>query len=155
MATDRTPGRGPRAAEAPLRDRLRQRGRRVTLQREAIMQVLRGCAGHIAADDVYRRLREEFPQINRSTVYRTLHTLEELGLVRHTHDETGAPRYHHAEDPPHVHLVCRGCGGLTAVDELPVLEQLVASLRDRYGFAADPTHFPIAGTCAQCRGRRG
>lgn len=137
--------------EPGLRQRLRVGGRRMTSQRQAILRILDASDGHIAADDVCRRLRAENPDISRSTVYRTLQTLEDLGLVRHAHDETGARSYHRAAEAGHVHLVCRRCGRHDAI-ERGTVEDLFVGISERFGFAPDPTHFPIFGTCRACGG---
>jgi Fur family ferric uptake transcriptional regulator len=136
--------------EGALRARLQPDGGRMTRQRRAILRILDDYPGHIAADEVCRRLQAEDPQINRSTVYRTLQTLEELGLVHHAHDETGARAYHRAAEAAHVHLVCRRCGGEQAIPPNAV-EDLSVQIRDRFGFEPDPTHFPIYGVCRGCQ----
>lgn len=140
--------------EPALRGHLRAGGRRMTAQRRAILRIIDACSGHITAEDVVRRLKAEHPQINRSTVYRTLQTLEELGLVHHAHDETGARAYHRTGDAAHVHLVCRCCGGRSAV-EGAAADEIFAGIRERYGFAPDPTHFPVFGVCRACGGASG
>jgi Fur family ferric uptake transcriptional regulator len=137
--------------ETSVHGRLRAGGRRMTSQRRAILRIIDGCDGHIAADDLCRQLQAEYPDINRSTVYRTLQTLEELGLVRHAHDETGARAYHRSTEAGHVHLVCRRCGGHEQVDGAAV-DDLFAGLRQRFGFEPDPTHFPVFGVCRACGG---
>jgi Fe2+ or Zn2+ uptake regulation protein len=130
--------------------RLRQAGRRVTLQRRLILELLAGAEGHIAPDEIYQRVQAREPSINRSTVYRNLWALEEMGFVRHVHDGSGAERYHLCDDPPHMHLYCHRCGHMSEVDDVALAASTVAELRERYGFAADLTHFPIAGVCRQC-----
>jgi len=88
------------------------------------------------------------PAVNASTVYRTLATLEDLGVVQHAHRESGA-EYHRAGEGDHVHLTCSRCG---AEDDLSMAE--AGSLRDlirrHRGFDPDLTHFAISGLCARC-----
>lgn len=130
---------------------LRKRGLRLTPQRLMILELLeRSPSRHIAPEDIYRQVHERYPMINRSTVYRTLDVLEELGLVRHGHVEDGAARYHLARDTHHLHLVCHQCGHSIEVTDLSILEPLARALQDQYNFQADPTHFPISGLCARC-----
>ena len=49
------------------------------------------------------------PGVNPSTVYRTITLLEEVGVLQHSHLESGA-EYHKAEEAQHVHLTCQRCG---------------------------------------------
>jgi len=129
---------------------LRRNGLRMTPQRLMILEVLEESTGHIAPEDVYRRVHARYPMINRSTVYRTLDVLEELGMIRHGHVADGAARYHLARDVHHLHLVCHRCGGAIEVDDLSVGTSFSRTLEEQFGFRADLTHFPISGLCREC-----
>ncbi len=138
-------------AETPPEDwqaRLRAKGYRLTPQRELVLRAVERL-GHATPDEVLAAVREQSEAVNISTVYRTLELLEELDLVRHAHITDRAPTYHSTATPPHVHLVCRLCGGIT---EAP--DRIVAPLTDRlteeYGFRTDVGHLTVFGTCADC-----
>ncbi len=131
---------------------LKARGVRLTRQRQLILEALASLPGHISADLVFQRVVEQFPDVNISTVYRTLELLQELGLVRHTHFDDGVAQYHLAHEPAHQHLVCRACGAERELD-MALLEPVAARLRAEYGFEPDLAHFAIVGLCRECRGR--
>lgn len=128
---------------------LRKRGYRITPQRQAILSEVLRTQGHITPQDVTRRVQRRLPAVNASTVYRTLATLEEVGLLRHAHLERGA-EYHRTEDSGHVHLTCSRCG---AEDDLSMREaESLRRLIGRHrGFLPDLTHFAISGLCARCQ----
>ena len=130
---------------------LRERGYRITPQREAILGEVLRAPGHIVPQDVTRRVQRRLPAVNPSTVYRTLAMLEDVGVVRHAHLERGA-EYHRAGDVEHVHLTCASCG---AEDDLSIreAESLKRLLERHRGFTPDLTHFAISGLCADCRRR--
>src|ERR687892_141544 len=136
-------------AEDEVVTMLRRRGFRVTPQREAIVHEVMRAEGHMAPQDVARRVQRKLPAVNASTVYRTLALLEELGVVRHAHLERGA-EYHRTEEPRHVHLTCSRCGAEDdlSAEEVTSLERVIGRHR---GFAPDLTHFAISGLCARCR----
>src|SRR5205809_1207906 len=90
-------------------DLLRSRGLRMTPQRRAIVSEIMAAEGHISPAAVARRVRERVPDVNPSTVYRTLDLLEEIGVLSHAHLETG-PEYHRSSDGQPVHLTCAECG---------------------------------------------
>jgi Fur family ferric uptake transcriptional regulator len=132
-----------------LQAALKTHGLRMTPQRQLILSAIASLEGHISADTVHQQVVERFPNVNISTVYRTLELLQELGLVSHTHFDDGVAQYHLAEEAEHQHMVCRECGAEQELD-LAVLKPLAAQLADRYGFAADLAHFAIVGRCAAC-----
>ena len=128
---------------------LREKGYRLTPQRELVLHAV-DTLGHATPDEVLAKVREQSSAVNISTVYRALELLEELGLVRHTHLSDRAPTYHSKATPDHVHLVCRGCGEVLEAEPAE-FEQLVTSLDETHGFAADIGHLTVFGSCAACR----
>jgi Fur family ferric uptake transcriptional regulator len=132
-----------------LAEVLRERGLRMTPQRQLILEAIESLEGHISAEAVHHRITERFPQINISTVYRTLDLLEEMELVRHTHFDDGVAQYHLAETELHQHLICRGCGREQELD-VEILRPLGDLLDKQYGFQLDLAHFALIGRCASC-----
>ncbi len=128
---------------------LRERGYRITPQREAILEEVLATRGHITPQDVARRVQRRMPAVNPSTVYRTMTMLETVGVVRHAHLERGA-EYHRTDDVEHVHLTCSRCG---AEDDLSMeeAESLKSVIRRHHGFLPDLAHFAISGLCASCQ----
>jgi Fur family ferric uptake transcriptional regulator len=129
-------------------DLLRSRGLRMTPQRRAIVSEVMRTQGHIAPAAIARTIEGEMPGVNPSTVYRTLALLEEVGVLQHSHLESGA-EYHKADEAHHVHLTCHRCG---RDDELSITEaeRLGQLIHRHHGFEADLTHFAITGLCADC-----
>ena len=121
----------------------------MTPQRRAIVTEIMAAEGHINPAAVTRRVRERVPDVNPSTVYRTLALLEELGVLSHAHLEAG-PEYHRSSDGQHVHLTCAGCGSeeSLSMDEADRLRSLISR---HHGFHPDFTHFAISGICAGCQ----
>jgi len=129
---------------------LKERGLRMTPQRQLILDAVATLHGHISADQVYQQVIRQFPDVNVTTVYRTLEVLEELGLMRHTHFHDGVAQYQRTDEAPHHHLVCTVCDGDTELD-LEILEPLADEIRRRYGFKSDLAHTAIVGVCRGCQ----
>jgi Fur family ferric uptake transcriptional regulator len=131
-----------------LADELRARGLRLTAQRQLVLEAVHEL-GHATPDQVHARVARTAAGVNITTVYRTLELLEELGLVTHAHLSHGAPTYHPATGPQHVHLVCSGCGDIT---EIPteLVRPLAAELRQDRGFTVDVGHVALFGLCRGC-----
>jgi len=134
---------------AELKVALRQRGLRMTPQRQLILDAVAAMHGHVSVDQVYQQVVRVFPDVNISTVYRSLEVLEELGVVRHTHFHDGVAQYERTDTERHHHMVCTRCG-VDVELELDVLEPLAQELKRRYGFQADLAHSAIVGVCKAC-----
>lgn len=127
---------------------LRERGLRLTPQRELVLAAVREL-DHATPEEIAEKVRQTHPGINLSTVYRNLETLENVGLVQHSHLGHGGASYHASEEVAHLHLVCGTCG---SVGDAPieVASNFVNSLSEDYGFRTDVSHFAVYGTCAVC-----
>ena len=118
-----------------LQETLRAKGYRLTPQRQLVLDAVTEL-GHATPDEACAWVKERSSAVNISTIYRTLELLEELGLVKHAHLSHGAPTYHAAAAPEHVHLICRVCGAITEVRR-PTVAPLVDELERNQ--ASSPT----------------
>ena len=87
----------------------RKNGYKVTTQRLAIYKFILTRKDHPSADQIYQHLKTDYPTLSLGTVYKTLHTLKELGLIQELGFNEGSIRY----DPDmelHINLVCSKCG---------------------------------------------
>jgi Fur family ferric uptake transcriptional regulator len=128
---------------------LSKQGYRLTPQRLMILSAIKDSDDHISAEEIHGQVVARFPNVNISTVYRTLDLLERLGMVTKTDLGGGRVRYHPAEKGHHHHLVCRECGAIIDLDE-SLLSPLKDALLREYGFIADLRHLAIMGNCSNC-----
>jgi len=128
---------------------LEQKGFKLTPQRRVILDAIHDAHAHLTAEEIIDYVQTRVPGVNRSTIYRTLALLEELGCVFKS-EINGRFIYHHAEEGHHHHLVCRSCGGMVDCDE-NVFSPVQESLKSRYGFQADFKHMVVTGLCWACR----
>ncbi|MCI0475613.1 MAG: transcriptional repressor [Anaerolineales bacterium] len=129
---------------------LRQAGHRLTPQREMILQVICESNEHLTADEIIARVRQRYPYLNKSAVYRTLDLLVQIGLVNPTDFGRGCVTYQVHRDPHHHHLVCRKCGKMTQVDA-SLFAAVEKKLRDEHAFLPYLDHFAIFGLCQKCQ----
>jgi Fur family ferric uptake transcriptional regulator len=130
--------------------RLREKGYRLTPQREMILGAIESSRDHISAEEIYAQVVARYPHVNISTVYRTLELLKKLGMVYEIDLGEGRIRYHAEGSGHHHHLVCQGCGKVIDIDEA-TLSSLKDILYRDYDFHADLRHVGIFGLCAGCR----
>ena len=129
--------------------RLSEQGYRLTPQRIMVLSAIENSDDHISAEEIYAQVGAKFPQVNISTVYRTLELLKRLGLVTETDFGEGRVRYHPVGKGHHHHLVCQECGAIIDLDE-SVLTTLKSALLREYKFSADLRHLAIFGRCVKC-----
>jgi Fur family peroxide stress response transcriptional regulator len=132
---------------------LKQAGLRVTPQRVAILQhVFSDSHKHQSADEIYRAMRNALPNLSISTVYNTLKTLSDAGLIRELKFGDGASLFD-ANMTPHHHMICDRCG--TMIDfylsSTPDLTHLAAASK----FQVEQYHIELRGICENCQNSAG
>lgn len=88
-----------------LRDKLKDKGLKVTPQRLAILEIMRTLRNHPTAEYIIEQVRKKHPNIATGTVYKVLDTLVEHKLIRRVHTEKDVMRYDAFLDS-HCHLYC-------------------------------------------------
>ncbi len=136
----------PHSAPAEI---LRNLGVQVTAQRVAVLGAVSGHP-HATADQILDSVRASIGTISRQSVYDTLGTLEQVGLVRRI-QPTGSPaRFENRVGDNHHHIICRNCGALSDVDcavgEMPCL-----TASDSHGYTIDEAEVAYWGLCPTCQ----
>lgn len=129
---------------------LHRAGHKMTPQRFMIVSALRHAKGHVSAAQITEQVREVYPFVDVSTVYRTLDVLKRLRLATSTDMGGGDVVYEWAPAEPHHHLICTGCGHVSELSHC-YFEDLAARIADDFGFAPDLHHFAIFGLCPECQ----
>ena len=126
----------------------RDKGLRVTPQRQAIFRLLHGNDGHPTVESLYDAARSEMPTISLKTVYQTVHDLEAMGQVTLLDLGTGSVRVDPNVEHAHHHLICTECG---KVRDLPVdLPPLQVPPKLRRGFSVSAVEVNFRGRCDEC-----
>ncbi len=134
--------------KAEIDRRLRAHGYRLTPRRLRVVEVLETHKGHLTGEEILRQVQEKHPSTDKTTIYRTLELLSNLGLVAVTDMGRGKLEYE-LGSRPHHHLVCEHCQARIEVDDR-LLEPLRESLLQRYGFHTNLDHFALFGICPDC-----
>lgn len=128
---------------------LRESGIRLTTPRRAVIEALLLLDTHPTADDLVSLISERYPEVHRSTVYRTLDALTEAGMVSHVHLGHGGAVYHLVGSHDHLHIVCDSCDKVSHVD-VAVLDDARRQVEELTGFRISPGHFAIPAECPDC-----
>ena len=89
-------------------DVCRQKGLKITPQRLEIFRELASTGEHPTAEALFNGIKARMPTVSLDTVYRTLNTLQEYGLVTRVEVLDERSRYD-ANLDRHHHLVCLRC----------------------------------------------
>jgi Fur family ferric uptake transcriptional regulator len=129
---------------------LEEKGYRLTAARQAILDALVRCEGHISADDLVTMVHLKAPGVGRMTVYRTLDLLTELGLIRPVFLGQAAAHYILMDQGHHHHMVCTGCNRIIEFD-LCVLKEIEKAVGTDHAFKIEGHLLEIYGRCQACR----
>ena len=117
----------------------------MTRQRAAILEVIRAEPRHYTAEEIFRLAQKILPTISRATVYNNLNAMADEHLIRRI-CMADADVYDRSFDP-HVHLVCRKCGGIKDMR----LEGLSEQLESALGQTVSSYEFKVDYVCEGCR----
>jgi len=133
--------------------RLRTQGYRLTPQRMAVLRVLIGNQEHLSIDQIYERVKVDFPMTSLATVYKTLAVLKEMGEVLELGFGSDSNRYD-SNLHPHAHLTCVKCKKIIDVDidiGRIVPEELTQEIARRTGYQMVSCRLDFFGICPQCQ----
>jgi Fur family ferric uptake transcriptional regulator len=127
---------------------LKEKGLKLTPQRRLIIDAIHETDANLTAEEIVSHVQARMPEVNKSTIYRTLDLLERNGCVFKSELADHAI-YHHAEEGHHHHLVCSQCGKTIDCDE-DLFESVERSLGKKHGFKVSFNHMVISGLCKEC-----
>jgi Fur family ferric uptake transcriptional regulator len=132
---------------------LKERGVRLTRQRQILLELIDKTGDHLDAERLYQMAKEKDPKLNRVTVYRTLKMLKTGGLV----DELDLMHYggdqHYYETrlkQEHAHVICLRCGKVEEFFGEP-LQRLRKQIESHFGFQVLLARTEVGGYCAHCQ----
>src|SRR3954447_19480835 len=90
-----------------FRELCKESGLALTHQRQVIFDTLAEMH-HPSPDEVFEKVRAAIPSISHATVYKTLHTFVEHGILRELSPHHGTLRVDMGSEPHH-HVICTRC----------------------------------------------
>jgi Fur family transcriptional regulator, ferric uptake regulator len=139
-----------------IKGSLREKGVRLTRQRELLLGLIDKSGEHLDAERLFQLAKAEDPKLNRVTVYRTLKLLKQGGLV----DELDLMHYggdqHYYETrmkQEHAHVICLRCGKVEEFFGEP-LQRLRRQIESHFGFQVLLARTEVGGYCSHCQSLR-
>ena len=137
-----------------LKNQLNERGLRFTPQRLKILQIFQTLprGEHWSAEELHTQLVKQNENISMSTVYRTLHVMTSMGILRelelaedHKHYELNRTSSDH-----HHHLVCVHCYQTIEFTE-EMIDAISGKQAKSMGYHVLDCQLNLYGVCANCQ----
>ena len=134
-----------------LTGRLRQQARKITGPRAAILEILRQHPHPLTNKEIFAAMSGG--QCNLATIYRAMHLLEEMGMVKRFDFGDGTARFElvgEGDDGHHHHLVCTRCAEVVEIEECfsSAIESRIAAAN---GFTSVTHKLEFFGLCPECQ----
>lgn len=138
-----------------LIEKLRQHGYRLTPQRRAVLRILAESHEHLSIEQIYDRLKQDFPMTGLATVYKTIALLKEMGVVRQINLDDGRARYESSLSA-HPHLICPACRRIFDLNlDITPLAELARTIAQHEGYQVLTCRFEVLGLCPACQKKAG
>ncbi len=140
----------PQARLDEMITNLKEPGHRLTPQRMAVLKILAADEGHPSVEQIYERVKVDFPMTSLATIYKTVTLLKEMGEVLELGFSDDSNRYDGNKPYPHPHLICIKCKN--------IVDPQVAALSELHQEVARSTNYRILshrldffGICPRCQ----
>jgi len=133
--------------------RLRQEARKMTGPRRAILELMESKTHPLTIKELFELLPHGICDL--ATVYRSIHLLEKLGMVKRFDFGDGIARFEllrHEHHSHHHHLICTGCSTVVEIKEC-FPEELERKIARGNGFKAITHKLEFFGICPECQTR--
>jgi Fur family transcriptional regulator, peroxide stress response regulator len=129
---------------------LKEAGLRLTPQRVAVCRYLARTDEHPTAQQIYEKVQQQNPSLSLATVYNTLETLVNLGVVNDLGTAGDGKVHYDGDTGPHVNLACTICHQVIDLpsDHIPALHQEVA---ENSGYIIKGARVLYYGWCPECQ----
>lgn len=121
-----------------------------TPQRLAVLSILQVSKKHLPITEIHIRTKRILPRTGLATIYRTLETLEKLGLVVRVHLENDCQSYAVAPNGHKHPIVCLECNRVVDFAMCPI-EDISRGLSRKTGFMIQQHFLQLFGRCRECR----
>jgi len=131
---------------------IREAGLRVTSTRKAFLLVLASSRRPLSAKEIREALSQSGRAVNKTTVYREIESLENIGVVKSIQFGERSSYYELTETAHHHHLVCLQCDRIEDIDidEQSLVKQEQQMIADRL-FRVVRHSLEFFGVCYRCQ----
>lgn len=129
--------------------KLRENGHKITPQRMAIVEIIAKSTGHPSVEDIYEKIKINFPTMSLATVYRNIVLIKSLGEILELGFPDGSNRYDGNKPYPHPHVICIKCKKIVDPD-LVSLDHMTKEVAKETNFKILNHRLDFFGICSNC-----
>lgn len=119
-------------------------------KREAIYNYIKSAKTHPTADEVYAALKEQYPDLSLSTVYRNINMFKNNGIISSVGVVNNQEHFDY-NTSPHAHFICNTCGSVIDLDRVEIDKRLNYFVVCEYNVEVDFHNLTFYGKCNKCK----
>lgn len=133
---------------------LEEHGLKNTKQRNLVLDEIKASEQPLTVEQIFLSIQMNHADISLSTVYRTIETLCEKGIIT----KSMRPSDHKVmvemcTSEHRHHLICLECKEITSIDHCPV-HQFEKSIEDQTNFQVTGHYLEMYGYCSKCTSKQ-
>ena len=129
---------------------LKGNGHRLTPQRLAMLKVIAKSEGHPSVEQIYERIKANFPTTSLATIYKTLSMLKDMGEVLELSFAHVGSRYDGNKPYPHPHVICTRCGQILD-PQFAAMAEITQEMARQTGYQITHHQLNFFGLCPECQ----
>ena len=138
-----------RTAHNRYTEYLRSQGKNITPERLEILDEVLQQRSHFKIDDIILKVASSENKISRATVYRSIRTIEDAGLIKYLRSINDEKVYEVVKEH-HDHMICEKCGKIIEFHDTEI-EDRQDAICEAQGFTPKRHTMKIFGVCEECR----
>ncbi len=131
---------------ADIKNILSEKGIKPSLHRMKVLEYLVNKKNHPTVDAIYKDISPDIPTLSKTTIYNTLKTFQNSGIVQAITIEDNEVKYD-ADIDKHAHFKCTECGQLY---DIP-MDTKVMHLKSIGGHVIKESQLYFKGVCRSCQ----
>jgi len=140
----------PCSVEIDAKEILRGKNLKATPQRLAVLHVLHSSRRYMETEEIHEKVREILPRTGLATIYRTLESFADIGLIVRIHFKDGCHHYTITPEGHGHYMICTECKKTMEFEECP-FDKFVEKVAKRTGFSINRHFVQLYGQCGKCR----
>ncbi len=136
---------------AEILQKLKNKGFKITKERELIVGYVFATHTHFSVDDIFNYFLQQSVDVFRATIYRTLPILQECQLIKKTVGNGEKEFYEHIfGHKKHLHIVCQKCGKVVE-KSIDLIRSKLREICADEGFLLEDCQVNLFGECGSCQ----